>query len=185
VKRTPFIVTGTIVGLAGVLSFRSTPAKISLASAPTSAVANGVATSSPPTTGAGASSAATTTPARPATTPTTSPTATTTPARARASAVSSAPTTHSATGPSVNYYFGVLSVSVTATGTHVKKVTIHSINDGGNPLSQSIDHQSIPQLEQQALAAQNSNIQGVSGASYTSAGFKMSLQGALGQLGLK
>ena len=185
-KRTPFIVTGTIVGLAGVLSFRSTPAKISLASAPTSAVANGVTASSPPTTtGTGASNAATTTPARPATTPTTSPSATTTPARPRARAAASVPTTRSATGPSVNYYFGVLSVSVTATGTHVKKVTIHSINDGGNPLSQSIDHQSIPQLEQQALAAQNSNIQGVSGASYTSAGFKMSLQGALGQLGLK
>ena len=39
-------------------------------------------------------------------------------------------------------------------------------------------------LEQQALAAQSANIQGVSGASYTSAGFKQSLQAALQQLGV-
>jgi uncharacterized protein with FMN-binding domain len=43
---------------------------------------------------------------------------------------------------------------------------------------------STPQLEQQALAAQSSNIQGVSGASYTSAGFRQSLQSALTKLGL-
>jgi hypothetical protein len=40
-------------------------------------------------------------------------------------------------------------------------------------------------LEEQAkaVAAQSANIQGVSGASYTSAGFKQSLQAALQQLG--
>ena len=40
-----------------------------------------------------------------------------------------------------------------------------------------------PALEQQAVAAQSPNIQGVSGASDTSAGFKQSLQAALQQLG--
>jgi uncharacterized protein with FMN-binding domain len=39
-------------------------------------------------------------------------------------------------------------------------------------------------LEQQAVQAQSANIQGVSGASYTSAGFQQSLQSALGKLGL-
>jgi uncharacterized protein with FMN-binding domain len=89
-----------------------------------------------------------------------------------------------ATGPQVNYFYGVLSVSVTVDGTKITKVTIASLNDGGNGRSQMIDQQSIPMLEQQALAAQSYNIQGVSGASYTSAGFAKSLQGALSQLGL-
>jgi uncharacterized protein with FMN-binding domain len=39
-------------------------------------------------------------------------------------------------------------------------------------------------LEQQALQAQSANIQGVSGASYTSAGFAQSLQSALHSLGM-
>ena len=77
-----------------------------------------------------------------------------------------------------------MSVSVTATGKRITKVGIASIDDGGNSLSQSIDQQSIPLLEQQAVQAQGANIQGVSGASYTSAGFAQSLQSALSKLGL-
>lgn len=85
----------------------------------------------------------------------------------------------------MNYSWGVLSVSVTATGHRVTKVGIASIDDGGNPRSQSIDQQSIPILEQQAMQAQSANIQGVSGASYTSAGFQRSLQSALGKLNIQ
>jgi uncharacterized protein with FMN-binding domain len=77
-----------------------------------------------------------------------------------------------------------LSVSVTASGRKITKVSIASLDDGGNVRSQSIDQQSIPILEEQALQAQSANIQGVSGASYTSAGFEKSLQSALGKLGL-
>jgi uncharacterized protein with FMN-binding domain len=84
----------------------------------------------------------------------------------------------------VNYSWGVLSVTVTMSGSRIIKVGLASLNDYGNPRSQSIDQQSIPLLEQQALQAQSANIQGVSGASYTSAGFTQSLQGALHQLGL-
>jgi uncharacterized protein with FMN-binding domain len=78
----------------------------------------------------------------------------------------------------------MLSVSVTATGKKITKVTIATLDDGGNSRSQSIDQQSIPMLEQQALQAQSAQIQGVSGASYTSAGFAQSLQGALKQLSI-
>jgi uncharacterized protein with FMN-binding domain len=78
----------------------------------------------------------------------------------------------------------VLSVSVTVSGTKITKVGIASLDDGGNPRSQYIDQASIPLLEQQAVAAQSANIQGVSGASYTSAGFEQSLQAALKQLGV-
>jgi uncharacterized protein with FMN-binding domain len=51
--------------------------------------------------------------------------------------------------------------------------------------SQLIDQQAIPILEQEAMQAQSANIQGVSGASYTSAGFQQSLQAALQTLGFK
>jgi len=48
-----------------------------------------------------------------------------------------------------------------------------------------IDQQAIPILQQEALQAQSASIQGVSGASFTSAGFTQSLQAALHQLGVR
>lgn len=78
-----------------------------------------------------------------------------------------------------------MSVSVTVAGRKLTHVKIASINEGGNQLSESIDQQSIPMLEQEALTAQSANIQSISGASYTSAGFTQSLQSALGELGIK
>ena len=89
-----------------------------------------------------------------------------------------------AVGDAVNYYFGVLSVSVTVNGTKITNVSIATLQDGGNYRSQSIDQQSIPMLEQEAMQAQSANIQSISGASYTSAGFAQSLQSALKKLGL-
>jgi uncharacterized protein with FMN-binding domain len=76
-------------------------------------------------------------------------------------------------------------VSVTVSGRKITKVGIASLDDGGQPQSQFIDQQSIPVLEQEAMQAQNANIQSVSGASYTSAGFQQSLQAALQSLGIQ
>ena len=93
--------------------------------------------------------------------------------------------TRSATGSAVNYSYGVMSVKVTVSGTKILNVGIASIDDGGNPRSESIDQQAIPILEQEVMQAQNANIQGVSGASYTSAGFTQSLLPATGSLGIE
>jgi uncharacterized protein with FMN-binding domain len=68
-------------------------------------------------------------------------------------------------------------------GGKIIKVGIGSLNDGANPRSQFIDQQAIPILEHEVLKAQSANIQGVSGASYTSGGFDQSLQSALHKLG--
>jgi uncharacterized protein with FMN-binding domain len=100
------------------------------------------------------------------------------------STTTSPPTSRTAIGGAANYSWGVLSVSVTATGRTITNVRVSSLDDGGNPRSQSIDQQSIPILEQQAIQAQSANIQGVSGASFTSAGFQQSLQSALGKLNI-
>jgi len=93
-------------------------------------------------------------------------------------------TTRSATGSTVNYNFGTLAVQVTVNGTKITKITVPSLNDGGNYRSQSIDAMAIPVLTHEAMTAQSANIQSVSGASYTSAGFTQSLQNALTQLGI-
>ena len=100
------------------------------------------------------------------------------------SASSNLSTTQSFTGNQVNYNYGVLSVQVTVSGKRITNVSIASLNDGGNFRSQSIDQQAIPILEQEVLQAQSARIQGVSGATYTSAGFAQSLQSALSKAGL-
>jgi uncharacterized protein with FMN-binding domain len=187
-RRAPVVITGTALGLAGVLSFRSVPATVSLAglSSPTTAPSTTVAGAGPPTT---ARSATTTTPTTPATTtPSAATTVPTTRATPTTVATTAPPTTvastRSATGPVVNYYFGTVSVKVTVSGSKITAVSIASLNDGGNPRSQYIDQQALPMLVQQALAAQSANIQGVSGATYTSEGFYTSLAAALKDLGL-
>ena len=164
-KRAPIVITATVVGLIGVLEFHTKPSSVSIGSIPAAG-----ASAAPSKSSSGSAAAP-----RPASTS----------RRAAAkSGATQASATRTAAGPAVNYNYGVLSVSVTVSGTKITKVGIASIDDGGNPRSQYIDEQSIPALEQQALQAQSANIQGVSGASYTSAGFHQSLQGAMQKLGL-
>ena len=182
-KRTPLVLASTVAGLSGVAVFHSTPQKIVLGTLTTTPAA------------ATAASSTGSSPATPATTPPTAPATTANPATSTgpATAPSVAPTTtssvaagvRSATGPVVNYYYGQLSIKVTASGTKIAKITVATLSDGGNPYSAYVDHIALPMLQKQALAAQSANIQGVSGASYTSAGFSQSLQGALSQLKLK
>ena len=84
--------------------------------------------------------------------------------------------------------FGLITahvVLVTLGYAQAAQVGIASIDDGGMQRSQFIDEQAIPILEQEAMQAQSASIQGVSGASYTSAGFQQSLQAALQTLGFK
>ena len=87
------------------------------------------------------------------------------------SAASGKTVSRTAVGPGVNYSYGVVAVRVTATGGKIVKIGIASLQDGGDPRSQLIDQQALPILEREALQAQSANIQGVSGASYTTAGF--------------
>lgn len=167
-KPAPIVIAGTVMGLAGLLSFNSSAVKLSLGALP--------GATAPP--GSTAPTTTTTAPRGGSAPPPTSsgaPTTTTT-------AVPSA--SRSATGVASNYSYGILSVKVSVSGTNITNISIASIDDGGNPRSAYIDQASIPLLEQQALSAQSANIQGVSGASYTTAGFEQSLQSALSKLGL-
>jgi uncharacterized protein with FMN-binding domain len=178
-KRSPLIVAGSIIGVASALALHMADGSIILTMPPSVSTTTTIPTSRSTTT---STSRSTTTPTTTTAThpgpPTTKVTTTTHPA------TTTVPTTRTVTGPLVNYSYGTLSVSVTATGSNVTKIVIASLNDGGNPRSQSIDSASIPQLVQEAISAKSANIQSISGASYTSAGFIQSLQGALTGLGL-
>jgi uncharacterized protein with FMN-binding domain len=168
-KRTPIAITATVAGLAGVLAFHTTPSRLSLGALPGAAAASPAPTTTGPSgSGQGRSVGGSSSPPRP-----------------RSAARAKPGGTRTVDGPAVNYNFGVLSVSVTVSGHKITRVGITSLDDGGMSRSQSIDQQAIPLLEQEAMQAQSANIQGVSGASYTSAGFQQSLQAALHTLGFQ
>ena len=91
--------------------------------------------------------------------------------------------TRTVTGQSVFVNFGYVQVKVTAKGKRI--VDIQAVKTpNGDGRSVMIAQYSIPVLRQQALTAQSAHISGVSGASYTSYGFKQSLQSALTKLGI-
>jgi uncharacterized protein with FMN-binding domain len=159
-RRAPIVIAGTVAGLLGVLEFHTSPVKLSGSNLPA-----GPAASAPASGSSGHTSPA---------------------SSGRSAATASGPQAvgqHSAVGSGVNYYYGVISVKVTVVGGKIVKVGIASLDDGANPRSQYIDQQSIPILEQEVMKAQSAHIQGVSGASYTTAGFDQSLQSALHKAG--
>jgi uncharacterized protein with FMN-binding domain len=168
-RRAPIVIAGTVAGLVAVLEFHTTPPKVTLAggSGLQPAANSSTSATSQPASGNSRRPKA----ARPTATPASTAKSAGTPA-----------TTRTATGPKVNYNYGVLSVKVTVSGRKISKVSIAYLDDSGDPRSQMIDQESIPILEQQALQAQSANIQGVSGASFTSEGFEQSLQSALRSL---
>lgn len=190
-KRAPIVIATTIAGLVGVLTFhtKSAPLTVDLSSGggTTTTGPGSTSTSSSSTGGSSSSSTSSSSPATtlPVSSSTTAPRSVTSPSTTTTSPTSTRSGTRTATGEAVNYSYGVLSVSVTAQGGKITNVQIASLDDGGNFRSQSIDQQSIPILEQEAIQAQSANIQSVSGASYTSAGFEQSLQSALTKLGIK
>jgi uncharacterized protein with FMN-binding domain len=175
VKRTPIVLGGTIAGLIGVLVFRTTPSQSSFTTIPGASAASG--TSAAPAASGSASASASASGAAKAGSTKKAPSTKTSGKSSKAVSI------RTATGAAVNYSWGILSVKVTVSGKKITSVAIASLDDGGNPRSQMIDQQSIPLLEQEALQAQSANIQGVSGASYTSQGFEQSLQSALQTLG--
>jgi uncharacterized protein with FMN-binding domain len=93
------------------------------------------------------------------------------------------PSSRSAVGPAEQFGYGTISVRVTVKGTRIVAVSVANLQTAES-YSQSVADQAVPILTSEALSVQSANIQSVSGASYTSAGFAQSLQGALTQLGV-
>ncbi|WP_169799202.1 FMN-binding protein [Nocardioides jensenii] len=84
-------------------------------------------------------------------------------------------------GEAYDVSYGVVQVKVTMTGPRITDISTLSLPQGGR--SGDISQFAEPQLRSEALAAQSAHIDSVSGASYTSAGYAMSLQSALDRSG--
>ena len=85
------------------------------------------------------------------------------------------------TGPSVFVNYGNVQVKITVVNGRITDAVAVVAPSGRND---RYTNMAVPILKAQTLKAQSANIQGASGASYTSYGWQTSLQGALAQAGL-
>jgi len=85
------------------------------------------------------------------------------------------------TGPSVNVNYGNVQVKITVVNGRITDAVAVKAPTGKNDRWTNM---AVPILKAQTLKAQSANIQGASGASYTSYGWFTSLQGAIALAGL-
>ena len=185
-KRALLIATGTVGGLGAVLAI--TPPQLGSTSAINIAGA--------PMAGQGASAAASASSSSSASavvaTKGAKPVATKKPAsgNSASAATTTAPATQapattavngSFTGPSVFAKYGDVQVKITIVNGRITDAVAVKAPSGRNDRWTNM---AVPILKEQTLKAQSANIQGASGASYTSYGWYTSLQGALAQAGL-
>ena len=142
-------------------------ASASASSSSSTKASAGATKSARPTKSSGATAAATTALTAPATT---AP-ATTSPAAINGTF----------TGPSVNVNYGNVQVKITVVNGRITDAVAVKAPTGKND---RYTNMAVPTLKAQTLKAQSANIQGVSGASYTSYGWFTSLQGAIALAGL-
>ena len=84
-------------------------------------------------------------------------------------------------GPVVNTRYGNVQVEITVTNGKITNAKALLAPTGKND---KYTRFASPVLKQQTLAAQSTDIQGASGASYTTYGWRLSLQGAMAKAGL-
>ncbi|TVZ92107.1 FMN-binding protein [Streptomyces sp. BK340] len=97
------------------------------------------------------------------------------------SAGSGAAQARTVTGKAVQTQYGTVQVRVTISNGKITKADAVQAPKGG--LSDQKTALAVPKLNQEAVAAGTANIDSVSGATYTSTGYKQSLQSALDQAG--
>ena len=197
-KRALLIAGGTVGGLGAVLAI--TPPQLSTTSSINIAGGSVIGTSGTGSS-ASASSSSSTSPSSTATqsakpvatkkatvkpTATNSATATTQPTATATTVETTAPVTSTVkdgtfTGPAVFVNYGTVQVKITVSNGKITDAVAVQAPRGKND---RYTNMAVPILKQQTLQAQSANIQGASGASYTSYGWFKSLQGAMTQAGL-
>ncbi|MFI9806907.1 FMN-binding protein [Streptomyces sp. NPDC052301] len=85
------------------------------------------------------------------------------------------------TGKVAQTQYGPVQVRITVSGGKITQAAAVQAPKGG--LSDQKTALAVPKLNQEAVAAGNANIDAVSGATYTSTGYRQSLQSALDQAG--
>jgi uncharacterized protein with FMN-binding domain len=161
VKRAPIVIGSTAAGVALLLSFHTSHASLQI------------------------KSASGTTPEGSGSTPATTPQSTgSAPASTSPDTTAPAPTsTHTAAGSDVQYRYGEIELQVTASGSKITNVTILK-DDATDGRSFQINSEAVPILQSETISAQSAQIDGVSGATYTSQAYVQSLQAALDHLGI-
>jgi uncharacterized protein with FMN-binding domain len=172
-RRALLTLGGTAAGLAALLSFKthSLASALPAPATPPSATAMTPAsamTSQPMANGAGSGSA--------------SPAASKQASAVQMAGAGRPASSSTVTGMVADTQYGPMQVQLTLSGTRIIKVTVLQRTNLG-ALSSEIDASAIPTLTDETLAAQSAHIDAVSGATYTSSGYIMSLQSALDQAG--
>jgi uncharacterized protein with FMN-binding domain len=99
------------------------------------------------------------------------------------SSTSTSTGTKTYTGQAADTRYGPVQVRITVTNGQVSAVQAIEYPEN-DPRDEQINSYAVPELNQEALAAKNSQIDTISGATYTSEGYINSLQSALDQAGL-
>jgi uncharacterized protein with FMN-binding domain len=194
-KRALLIAGGTVGGLGAVLAITppqlGSTSAINIAGAPvagadTTATASASSSSNSSNAATAKATAAATKSSKPAkssgATATETAAATTAPAATQAPATSApAAINGTFTGPSVFVNYGNVQVKITVVNGRITDAVAVQAPSGRNDRWTNM---AVPILKAQTLKAQSADIQGASGASYTSYGWYTSLQGALAQAGL-
>jgi uncharacterized protein with FMN-binding domain len=192
-KRALLIAGGTVGGLGAVLAITppqlGSTSAINIAGAPI-AGADTTASASASSSTSSKATAAATTKATAAATKNARPVATkssgtntvaTAPAATAAATTAPAAINGTFTGPSINVNYGNVQVKITVVNGRITDAVAVKAPSGKND---RYTNMAVPILKAQTLKAQSANIQGVSGASYTSYGWFTSLQGAIALAGL-
>lgn len=169
IRKTAFLVTGTVTGLVAVLSYNPPKLENAIAASGTSTPNTSSTTTS---TNNDASTATSTT----ASTSDVSTSSTTTPKQ-------SSGTSGTYKGETVQTRWGPVQVQITVSGGKITDVSTLQYPNGDRR-SLMISTQVIPWLQQEALQVQSANVSGVGGATYTSNGFRNSLASAIQKAGL-
>lgn len=205
IRKTALLVTGTIAGVVGVVSYNPPQLNATIAPAGTQPQPQPQTSSqtSSKTPSQNSTQAAAQTPAQP--TPTTSntkkvstksPSTTsqsqnqTTPTQEATSSPTPVATTKQSSGISGTFKgetsqtrWGPVQVEITLTNGKITDVSTLQYPNGDRR-SSNISSRVIPWLQEETLQVQSANISGISGATYTSIGFRNSLASALQKAGL-
>lgn len=182
IRKTILLVTGTVAGVVGVVGYNPPQLDSSIAS-------SGVA---PTTTSSAPTNTSTSSPAAVKSSTSPKPKAVKVESTPKPTQSTTSPAAESATpakssgvfqGDTSYTRWGPVQVEVTVTNGQITDISTLQYPSGDRK-SLSISNRVIPWLQQETLNVQSASITGVSGATYTSTGFKASLASALQKAGL-
>jgi len=192
IRKTAFLITGTVAGVVGVLSYNPPQLNNSIASSNTNPVPDITPSPSTSSTAEKITPSESPAPQRTKTKAAPKPSQTASQTQSKSQTQNStqtqspSPVTKASgtfAGDTSYTRWGPVQVQVTLSDGVITDVSTLQYPNGDRR-SLGISNQVIPWLQQEVLKVQSANISGISGATYTSNGFKASLASALQKAGL-